>query len=110
MCHNAIMMVPLNYWLWHELCRYYAARNDLNGAIQACERGSRMSPTNPSPIMVLSNLYAAKGEFRAAAKSSAKLSQIGTDWIRLAFRTAASKPYETMLKISLDRSVILNNS
>jgi hypothetical protein len=112
MCHNAIDKEPLNYWLWHELCTYYVSKNDLNGAIQACIVGAEKSATNPSPLMALSNLYAAKGEFMAAADSSAKLYAIQPTSIRLALRAATQyplKPCEMNLKNSLERLVTLNH-
>jgi hypothetical protein len=105
MCLDAIDKEPLNYWLWHELCRYYASKNDLNGAIQACKLQSEKSSTNPSPLMALSNLYAAKTEFKAAVASNDKLAEIRPTWIHLALSAVARTPYEIDLKRSLERFV-----
>jgi serine/threonine protein kinase len=109
MCHNAINKEPLNYWLWHELCRLYAAKNDLKGAIQACELGSGKSVANPSPLIELSNLYAANGEFKAAITTFVKLCNLKPTLIRLALRAAVRYPlespssYEFKFKSSLER-------
>src|SRR5215471_7883687 len=58
---GAINKEPLNYWLWHNLCGLYAAANNLDAAIHACKLGIETSSSNPSPLMELTNLYAAKG-------------------------------------------------
>jgi tetratricopeptide (TPR) repeat protein len=108
-CHSAINEEPLNYWLWHELCRLYAAKNDLKGAIQACELGSGKSVANPSPLIELSNLYAANGEFKAAITTFVKLCSLNPTLIRLALRAAVRYPlespgsYELKFKSSLEK-------
>src|SRR5271169_6064378 len=60
MLQDAIDKEPLNYWLWHNLCTLYAATNNLDEAILVCERGIKNSDANPSPLMELTNLYAAR--------------------------------------------------
>jgi hypothetical protein len=109
MCLDAIDGEPLNYWLWHELCRYYASKNDMNGAIQACKLHSEKSSTNPSPLMALSNLYAAKSEFKAAVESNDKLAKVPPTLIHLALSAVARTPYERNLKSSLERFVDFNH-
>jgi tetratricopeptide (TPR) repeat protein len=64
----AIKKDPMNYWLWHNCCKIHVSMNDLEGAIYACERGIKEF-TSPSPSMVLSNLYALKGNYDAAIKT-----------------------------------------
>jgi tetratricopeptide (TPR) repeat protein len=73
MSQDAIDKEPLNYWLWHNLCRLYAATNNLSGAIHACELGIKKTAINPSPLMELSNLYAAKGDYKAAITTGMRL-------------------------------------
>lgn len=64
---------PYNFWLWHALCTLYATKDDLDGAIKACEIGARGSTLNPSPIMELMNLYAAKGNYKVAVDKGREL-------------------------------------
>jgi serine/threonine protein kinase len=63
---EAIDKEPLNYWLWHNLCSLYIGMDNLDGAIQACELRIKESDSNPSPLMELTNLYAAKGDYKTA--------------------------------------------
>jgi serine/threonine protein kinase len=73
MFQDAIEKEPLNYWLWHDLCRLYAAMNDLDGAIQACELGIKKYSAYPSPLMELTNLYAANGDYKGAIMIGSQL-------------------------------------
>jgi serine/threonine protein kinase len=73
MWQDAIDKEPLNYWLWNNLCRLYSATNNLDEAIRACELGITKSRTNPSPLMELANLYAAKGDYKAAITTGMQL-------------------------------------
>ena len=65
MLQDAIEKEPLNYWLWHNLCRLYAATNNLDGAIHACELGIKKSGANLSPLMELTNFYVAKSDYKS---------------------------------------------
>lgn len=51
----------------------HLARNDFDGAIKACKQGITKFPDNPSPVMELSNLHAANGDYRAAINTYMKL-------------------------------------
>lgn len=75
---------PLNYWLWHALCILYATQNDLDGAIEACKTGIQKSPSNPSPLMELMNLYAANGDYKAAMGCGLGLLNIKTAVLQVA--------------------------
>jgi hypothetical protein len=76
----------MNYWLWHYLCKTYIALNDLDGAISFCESG--LEANNPSPLMTLTYLYAAKGDYEAAITKGMQLSKIRSPTLDLAL----SKP------------------
>ena len=76
LCQDAIDKEPLNYWLWHNLCRLYTTTNNLDGAIHACELGIKKSGANPSPLMELTNLYAAKGDYKAAITTGMQLLKV----------------------------------
>jgi serine/threonine protein kinase len=76
MSQDAIDKEPLNYWLWHNLCRLYTETNNLDGAIHACEFGIKKSGANPSPLMELTNLYAAKGDYKAAITTGMQLLKV----------------------------------
>ena len=81
---DAIEKEPLNYWLWHNLCKLLVQRDDLDEAIRTCQLGIEMSEDNPSPLMELSNLYALKGDYGTAINTSMKLSFIKPAHFRLA--------------------------
>src|SRR5271167_3807110 len=83
---EAIDKEPLNYWLWHNLCRLFAATNNLDGAIQACELGIKDSGTNPSPLMELTNLFPAKGDYKAAVTTGMRLLKVKPAILQLAFK------------------------
>ena len=63
---NAIEKSPNKFWLWHNFCRLHITRNDIDGAIEFCRRGIVQYPDDLSPVIHLTNLFAAKGEYRAA--------------------------------------------
>lgn len=70
---DAIEKEPLNYWLWHNLCTLYSTTNNLDEAIHVCELGIKKSDANPSPLMELTNLHAAKGDYKAAVTTGMQL-------------------------------------
>jgi tetratricopeptide (TPR) repeat protein len=90
MWQDAVDKEPLNYWLWHNLCRLYSAMNNLDGAIDACKLGLGLGVTdsriNPSPLMVLTNLYAAKGHYEAAIALGIELVNIKPAILLLALK------------------------
>jgi hypothetical protein len=55
----AIENDPRNYWSWRALVYLFYKRNDIDGAIKACEEGRKRDPLNPGPLIELPNLYAA---------------------------------------------------
>ena len=81
---DAIEKEPLNYWLWHNLCKLLVQRDDLDEAIRTCQLGIKKSKDNPSPLMELSNLYTAKGDYGAAIETSMKLARVKPANFRLA--------------------------
>jgi tetratricopeptide (TPR) repeat protein len=108
MLQDAIDKDPLNYWLWHDLCRLYAATNNLDGAILACELEIKKSGDNPSPLMELTNLYAAKGDYKAAIKTGASLLKIKPVILLLALKESKNPvrmptSSENKLKSKLER-------
>jgi hypothetical protein len=66
----AVKLDPMNYWLWRNLCLAHRRNNDLDTAVTTCLSGILAYPTSPSPLMVLSNLYAIKGDFSSAIQVS----------------------------------------
>jgi tetratricopeptide (TPR) repeat protein len=75
---DAIAEQPTNYWLWSRFCEAYVARGDVDGAISCCKQGISKSP-NWSPVMVLNNLCAAKGDYGTAIQTYMKLVIEGWD-------------------------------
>jgi tetratricopeptide (TPR) repeat protein len=105
-CRDAIDKEPLNYWLWHHLSRLYIEQNDIDGAIQACKLGMKKWINNPSPLMELSNLYAAKGDYKTAISTSMELSKIDSIFFRIALKSGEIPlrlSCEVKLKGSLQR-------
>jgi len=103
-----IITTPLNYWLWHGLCRMHAKQHDIAGAIKACESGIKRSTTNPSPLMELSNLYAVNGDYNAAVLTGQQAFRIKPSWHRLALLDpkepwTTPNPYEHEMKRSLKK-------
>src|SRR5436190_16104063 len=83
---DAIDKEPINYWLWHDLCGLHIAANSLNGAIHACEIGIKQSGKNPSPLLELTNLYVAKGDYSAAVTTGMQLLKIKPAILLMALR------------------------
>jgi len=101
MSQDAIEKAPRNYWLWHNLCRLYASINSLDEAIQACELGMKRASDNPSPLMELTNLYAAKGDYKAAVTIGMLLLKVKPNVILSVLQD--SGPHEDKLKSKLER-------
>ena len=107
-CQAAIDNEPLNYWLWRDLSRAYAATNNLDGAIHACELGTKKSGVDPAPLMALTNLYSAKGDYKAAIMIGMRLLKVKPTFLRLALK-GCRDPLITptspnnKLKIALER-------
>ena len=73
----AIGADPFNFWLWHAHSSLCARDNDLDGAINVCKRATlQKSRGNPSPIMELMNLHAARGEYPMAVQYGLELVRI----------------------------------
>jgi hypothetical protein len=104
---DAIDKEPLNYWLWHNLCRLHVATTNLDGAIHACELRIKKSDANPSPLMELTNLYAAKGDYKASITTGMWLLKIKPHMVLLALTDSKdssiiSTSSENKLKSSLE--------
>lgn len=84
---DAINKDPMNYWLWHNLCKVRIARDDLEGAISGCEVGADKFPNSPAPIMMLSNLYAAKGDYTTAVTKAMQCLTIKASLLCLALES-----------------------
>lgn len=70
---NAIQEDPMNFWLWHGLCRTYLEIDDHDGAMAACKSGIARLPCNWSPTMELSNLAAMAGDYNVAINTYMRL-------------------------------------
>jgi hypothetical protein len=68
-CQAAIADDPMNFWLWDYLCTLAISTGE---AIAECELGVKIHPQSPSHLMVLSNLYAANGQYTEAIKVGAQ--------------------------------------
>jgi predicted Zn-dependent protease len=72
-CSRAIRLVdaavaerPNSFWSWHNLCRVYIRKGDVVAAIGACSKGNTRLASNPWPILVATNLYAARNDYDRA--------------------------------------------
>jgi hypothetical protein len=63
-CQAAIADDPMNFWLWDYLCTLLVL--SIDEAIAECELGVKIYPQSPSPLMALSNLYAASSQYTEA--------------------------------------------
>jgi lipopolysaccharide biosynthesis regulator YciM len=63
--------------------------NDLDSAIEACERAIKQHANNPSPQIALSHLYAAQGDYETAITKSMRLPRVNTGLLRLALSEPA---------------------
>jgi tetratricopeptide (TPR) repeat protein len=86
MFQDAVDKEPLNYWLWRNLCTRHAMTNNLDEAIHICELGAKKSDANPSPLMELTNLYAAKGDYKAAIETGMQLLKMKSAILLLALK------------------------
>lgn len=69
---------PRSFWTWRDLCEIYLLTQDYDAAIEACKRGMKKSPQNSAPAMVLSKLYASRGEFESAISAYIGLWDVAT--------------------------------
>ena len=65
---NAIEREPMRFGLWFRLCKLHLDTGNLAGAIRVCTQEIKKRPSNPSPVMILSNVYAAKGHYYSAIR------------------------------------------
>ena len=66
----AINSDPMNYWSWYHLCVKLVGQNQIDEAIALCKSGTIEFPKSPSPLLMLSGLYAAKGNYTEAISTS----------------------------------------
>ena len=59
----AIEKHPMNFWLWHKLCKIFLEKGDYARAIAFCRTGLSQDLNNPAPVLELMNLYAADEDF-----------------------------------------------
>ena len=58
---------PTSLWAWWGLCNvHFATNHSVDGAIMACQNEIAKSHPNPSPALVLIDLYSAYGDYREA--------------------------------------------
>ena len=93
-CQVALQAEPVNYWLWHKFCRLSVEENNLDGCIEACKLEINKNPTNPSPLMELSNLYAVKGDYTEAWRTSKKVMDIEPHLLQAAIQDIAAPSYK----------------
>ena len=70
---EAVKNSPMSFWMWHSLCQVYFMQDDMDGAIAACKEGISKYPDSPSPVLALTNVYAAKGDYGAAMETYMQL-------------------------------------
>jgi serine/threonine protein kinase len=61
-----VKLEPTNFWIWRSLCDIHVKRKDLAEVINVCKHAMIELPTNLSPVLVLINLYSAKGDYTRA--------------------------------------------
>jgi serine/threonine protein kinase len=103
MIHSAIEKNPRDYWSWHALIHLYSQQHDLDGAIKACETALSKDPFNPSPMIEVANLYAAKADFPTALLYGMRLSHLKSADIR----SALSDPQDSLLPSVADNFDLL---
>lgn len=59
----------MNFWLWDYLCTLAIS---IDEAIAECELGVKIYPQSPAHLMVLSNMYAAIGQYTEAIEIGAQ--------------------------------------
>src|ERR1700738_1284474 len=60
---KAIKKRPFRFRPWLRLCELHFTNCHSFRAVRACEQGIQDYPRNPSPLMVLSNIYATRGDY-----------------------------------------------
>lgn len=85
---NAIRIDCTSLWSWHSLCRLHLARGNIDRAITICRREMTATPTNPVPLMVLSNLYSIDGNYQKAIRCHAKVCGGDVPYNPISLRTA----------------------
>jgi predicted Zn-dependent protease len=65
-CEVAVEEKPETFWSWHNLCQVLLKRKDYDAAIRACKQGNTRFPSNPWPVLALTCVYAAAGEYHHA--------------------------------------------
>jgi serine/threonine protein kinase len=80
---DAIDEEPLDFWHWHYLFEAHIAKDGFDGAIAACKQGITKHPDNPCPMMELTNLYTAKGDYHMAITIYMGLSSDWKGWSQL---------------------------
>lgn len=70
-----------SFWSWHALSIVFASKENIRGAIEACERGLTRFPNNVSILMELMNLLAFEGKCKDAADYSDKSTKMDTEAI-----------------------------
>ena len=108
MLQDAIDKEPLNYWLWHNLCGLYCTMDNLDGAIHACELGIQKSRADPSPLMELTNLYAAKGDYKAATTTGERLLNVKPVILLLALEDSRH-PLVTSTSLKNEQKIFLSD-
>ena len=104
-CQNTIAKEPLDYWLWHDLSGLYARSNDLAGAIEACKLGIESWSDNISPLMELTNLYAAKGDYKSAIMTGMQLMKVKSSMLKLALKEPTDVVFTTFSIIKMKESL-----
>jgi len=96
---NAIEEHPMKLSLWLDLCRLYIATKGFDAAITACNEANSKFPANPVPVFALSQVYAAKGDFKSAIMSYMELLDGRKEsclWEKVSFGRADD--YQTMVE------------
>jgi hypothetical protein len=88
---------PLNYTLWHEFCNALIVEKGLEETIRVCELETKKHPNSPFPLIDLSNLYAAKGDYKSAIDKSMEVFKLRREDILFAFSN-----YQTSKSASLE--------
>jgi hypothetical protein len=76
----------MNFWAWHCFCRLCVENDAQETAFIECQAEFMRCKSNAPPIMELSNLYAAKGDYENAILTSMQLFEINQKKVRTVLR------------------------
>jgi len=93
--HQAMLKILKNqyYYLpWHDLCKDPGVQANPSSRIRLFEIIAEKWPLNPAPLIQLTNLYAAHGNYKSALKVGKRLQLFDSDALKLALIGDSANP------------------